>query len=247
MIPRLLISILALVATASGATKQMASPSGGVLRLASGTSAEVTKRSVQLQSGTALISAGKRLVRRGKESISAGDLDITSSGTVMVAVSGANAKVTALEGTTTVRLANKRSQFTALEPGAMLLVERGSSWMPEPVEVDLQRLTRSSKLIAGHSPLPAQSGISKQIAKQQRAMQRGELLASNVTVNGSGGSTTVESGGSDGGQNNSNSGSSSSGGGGSSSSSGGGGSSSGGGGGGAVASGGGLAAAHCTA
>jgi hypothetical protein len=253
--PKTLFALFAIVWSTNARAEQIAIPAGkstefttrggATVRLAGGSSFADEKRSSRLLKGTALISSGKRLVRRGPEKLDAGPLDITCSGTALVAVdANGGTKITCIEGASTVRLAGRRSQFARLGPSQMLLVEGGASGLPTPVEIDLARLVRTSALITRFDPLPASASIEKQIAKQSKAMAKGELIASNVTVSGSGGTASVGGGTNDtGGSQQS---SSSSGGSGGSSSSG---SSSGGGG--AVASsgsgGGGLAAASCAA
>jgi len=232
------------LSTPPGKAAEFQIRSGAIVRLAGGSTLAVERRNTRLQQGTALLSSGKRLVRRGTEKVAAGPLDLSCSGTALVAVTaGGGAKVTCLEGTSTVRLAGRRGHFTLLQPTQMLLVEGGAEALPAPVEIDLDRLARTSNLISRFAPLPTEASIHKQIAKQRRAIAKGELFESDITVTGSGGSTSIENDGpgSDGTQNTSNSGSSGGGGSGGGSS---GGSSSGGG---AVASvggaSGGLAAA----
>lgn len=240
-----------LVGPALAIPRELTTRSGATVRVSSGSEFATERRGSQLLRGTALLSSGKRLVRRSPEKLSAGPLDITCSGTALVAVTpGGGAKITCIEGASTVRLAGRRGQFARLEPSQMLLVEARAAALPAPVEIDLSRLVNTSALIKGFAPLAASGSIEKQIAKQSKALAKGQLIASNVTVNGSGGSASVSGGAAEGGGSQQSS-SSSSGGSGGSTSSGGGGSSSGGGGGGAVASSGGgggaLGAAACSA
>jgi hypothetical protein len=236
-----------IVSSPASTSAEVRTSTNSTFRLGRQSSVRMRKRESGLLRGSALVSSGRGLVGRRSESVRAGGARIDCRGTVLMAVNGDQVKVTCLEGGANVRLTETRGQFLRLEPGTMVLLESSSGVMPDRVEVDLERLTDTAALTCTHfGELPSSRSIRKAIARQRRDIEKGKLLASDVTVSGSGGTTTVGGNSGTGQNSNSNSGSSSSSssGGGSSSSGGGGGSA---GGGGAVASAGGSlsAAAVC--
>ena len=179
------------IAVDSAKPAALSTAGGGELRLSPGARAEIGRRGVFLIRGTALVSARKRLARRRSEALAAGPLEIGCRGTVLVAAGAGSTKVTCLEGSATVRMRERRGQFASLEPGMMMFLENGSPVLPDSVEVDLDRLVRTSRLLVAFGPLASQGSIDKQIAKQGREMERGTLIASNLTVTGSGGTATI--------------------------------------------------------
>ncbi|MGK0190113.1 MAG: hypothetical protein ACI9R3_005933, partial [Verrucomicrobiales bacterium] len=234
------------ISTSPRNNAELITPSEATFRLGRATSASVSKGKAQLIRGSVLVSSAGRILGRRSEQLSTDTADVACNGSVLVAADGASVKVTCLEGSAVVRLAKRRSQFLQLSAGSMVMLDNSSSELPVPVEIDLQRLTRTAGLLGKpFSELNAEKGIRRAIARQQRALAKGKLLASSVTVSGSGGETSVgdsPSGGSQSDSSSSSGGSSSSSSGGSSSGGGGGGS-----GGGAVAStgGGSLSSAAC--
>ena len=237
----------ALVSVPADELAELQTGSKSTVRLGRSSAAQFGSRKGLLR-GSALVSSGRGFLGRKSESILAGGTKIDCDGTVLLAVSGSQVKVTCLEGGANVRLTEARGQFLRLRPGNMVLLDTSEGVMPDPVEVDLHRLTQTTSLVGGAlGGIPSSGRIAKAISRQQREIDKGKLIASDVTVSGSGGIASV-GGGSNSSQNSSNSGSS----GGGSSSSGGGGSASGGGGGGggtggAVASTGSLSSAAACA
>ena len=206
--------------------------SGSTVRMGRAAALQFERSQASVESGSVLISSGRGMFgRRKSERLQVGPLREDCRGSVLVAVTSGSPKVTCLEGTATVRLSKRRGQFMELTPGTMVMMDAAATELPQAVEVDLSRLATTTALVGGSfDAMPGETGLNKAIARQQRELEKGTLLASSVTVDGSGGTTSIE-GNSSGGSENSNSSSGSSGssssGGSSSGSSSGGGSSSG--------------------
>jgi hypothetical protein len=189
------------VSTDSSKTAEMVTPSAATLRLGRATSASLDKGSAQVFRGSVLVSSASGIVGRRSENVAAGPVTVDCNGSVLVAANAGSTKVTCLEGSAVVRLRERRGQFLKLEAGSMVMVDGDATEVPVPVEIDLDRLTRTAGLLGSpFGELRTERGIRKAIDKQQREMARGKLLASSVTVSGSGGETSVGDSTSGGGQ-----------------------------------------------
>lgn len=172
------------------------------VRIGRDTSASLGKARLGLHRGSALVSSGRGFLgRRPEVGLDAGAVAVACNGSVLVAVDGGQVKVTCLEGEAVVRIRNRRGQFLRLAAGSMVMMDQAASAMPLPVEIDIGRLARTSGLLgAPFGALAAETGMRKVIARQQRLLARGKLLASSVTVTGAGGETVLGSGDSAAGQ-----------------------------------------------
>src|SRR5689334_1410656 len=71
-------------------------------------------------------------------------------GTAQIAFEPGRAlKVVALEGQVVIALDSVMGEFESLKPGQMLIINPSDNRLPEPVEVDLQRLVATSALMSG--------------------------------------------------------------------------------------------------
>ncbi|MGL5017712.1 MAG: hypothetical protein ACRDBP_06240, partial [Luteolibacter sp.] len=90
-----------------------------------------------------------------------------------------------LEGSATARLAQRRSHFTEIPAGSMLMLTHGETTLPKPTEIRLSRLHQSSGLLARpFAALPADPEIQKAISRQENELDKKRLLASNIKVRG---------------------------------------------------------------
>ncbi len=180
---------------------------GGVFRLAD--SAQID--SGALLGGTALVASGRSLVRRS-EALDVGPVTLRSKGTALVSTSRGNAKITCLEGRIDVRLAQNSRQFIELQAGQLILVEEGARNLPAAIEIDLGTIHSTARLLSKTNPeLPTARSMERALRKQQREIEKGLLIKSNVSLNGDGDSAEI--GGSTSSSSNQNSSGSSSGGG----------------------------------
>jgi hypothetical protein len=76
-------------------------------------------------------------------------------------------RMTVLEGTARLTLVGHRDQSRNLRAGQSLQVPPGATRIPEPIEVDLDRLMKTSPLIVGFRPLPSRDLIGAAIRQQQ--------------------------------------------------------------------------------
>ena len=94
-----------------------------------------------------------------------------------------------LEGTGRVFRRGHVGESVLLHAGQMLIVNPNGKGLPEPVDVDLDRLMKTSLLINGFDPLPSGDLIARAISTQDAIKGSGGLIETNLVIFGSG--TTV--------------------------------------------------------
>lgn len=178
-----------------------------VLRL-TGVSRTTTTGPLQLEKGQALLSSGRGLLGRRSLDTNVGPITLNLRGTALLsALPGQPVKITVLEGSATARMTERRSHFTEIPAGAMLMISESETGMPAPTEVRLSRLQKTSGLLdRPFGILPADPDMKRAIARQERELDKKRLLASNVRVKGN----QASIGGADSGSDSNNSGGSSS-------------------------------------
>lgn len=128
-------------------------------------------RQVELNSGSTLLrvpkgGGGAKIL---SPVITAG---ITGTTVILESTRAGEARVTVLEGDARITLARKPTQARTLRAGESLSVPAGATRLPEPTEIDLDRVMKTSPLVIGFRPLPSQNLINGAIRNQQ---QRGQL------------------------------------------------------------------------
>ena len=68
----------------------------------------------------------------------------------------------------------------------MLIVNPNGKGLPDPVEVDLERLMKTSLLINGFPPLPSSNLITRAINSQDAKINEGDLIETNLVIFGGG-------------------------------------------------------------
>ena len=128
-------------------------------------------RQVELESGSTLLRVPKD---SGGATILTSSVTAGSTGTTFIFESTRNggARLTVLEGSARLTLVKHRDQTRGVTAGQALEVPPGATRIPEPKEIDLDRLMKTSPLIVGFRPLPSQNLINGVIRQQQ---QRGQF------------------------------------------------------------------------
>lgn len=132
-------------------------------------------RRVELSSGSVLVRVPKN---SGSATIVTSAVTAGSTGTTFIFenISSGGARLTVLEGSARLTLVKNRDQTRGVNAGQTLEVPAGASRIPEPREIDLDRLMKTSPLIVGFRPLPSQNLINNAIRQQQ---QRGPVNQNN--------------------------------------------------------------------
>jgi hypothetical protein len=94
-----------------------------------------------------------------------------------------------LEGTGRIFRKGHLGESVLLHAGQMLIVNPNGKGLPDPVDVDLDRLTKTSLLIVGFPPLPSLNLIAREIGSQDERKNEGGLIQTNLVIFGAG--TTV--------------------------------------------------------
>ncbi|MEY2560174.1 MAG: hypothetical protein QOG51_589 [Verrucomicrobiota bacterium] len=128
-------------------------------------------RRVELRSGSTLLRVPKD---SGGATIVTSAVTAGSTGTTFIFenIGAGGARLTVLEGSARLTLVKHPDQTGNVRAGQSLEVPPGASRIPQPAEVDLDRLMKTSPLIVGFRPLPSQNLINNAIRQQQ---QRGPL------------------------------------------------------------------------
>src|SRR5205823_4469003 len=149
-------------------------------------------RNLNLQDGAMLLRVPKG-AGRAKISSSAVTAAITGT-TVMVethALTKKNKnsyyKFIVLEGTARLYLPGRLGESTLVKAGQMIIMRLDSKMIPEPVDVDIGKITQSSLLVTGFStPLGSENLIAYEQLKQNEQKTSGQLYETNLAIFGAG-------------------------------------------------------------
>jgi ferric-dicitrate binding protein FerR (iron transport regulator) len=128
-------------------------------------------RRVELNTGSTLLRVPKD---SGGATILTSAVTTAISGTTVIleqTIAG-TARLTVLEGTARLTLRAHPDQTRTLTAGQSLEAPPGAARLPDPKEIDLSALLKTSPLIVGFRPLPSQNLINNAIRQQQ---QRGQF------------------------------------------------------------------------
>jgi mannose-6-phosphate isomerase-like protein (cupin superfamily) len=87
-----------------------------------------------------------------------------------------------LEGTGRVFRNDRIGESVLLHAGQMLIVNPKGKGLPDPVDVDLDRLVKTSALINGFAPLPSDALIAREIQTQTTEKSSGGLVETNLAI-----------------------------------------------------------------
>src|SRR6266480_3990926 len=96
-------------------------------------------------------------------------------------------KFIVLEGTARLYLPGRLGESTLVKAGQMIIMRADSKTIPEPVDVDIGKITRSSLLVIGFStPLGSEALIAFEKTKQNEQKSSGQLYETNLMIYGGG-------------------------------------------------------------
>ncbi len=179
------------IVTGKGSRAELVLADGTVIRLSSGTllGFDPNTGNIKLGRGALLIQnpqgvAGK-IITTEKVSFDAKD------NIALVEYSpGSYTKFIALAGTARASINTRFGEWIPVDTGKMLILPPGSTRLPDPVDVDLNRLVRTSTLInipgddrkgENISPLNV-SNINNAIVEQQKSIAGGDLVNTNLIM-----------------------------------------------------------------
>ncbi|MFQ3669868.1 MAG: FecR family protein [Verrucomicrobiia bacterium] len=144
-------------------------------------------RTTEIQQGTMLLQVPKGA--GGAQVKTAAVTAAVTGTTIMVEFfPGMFVKIIVLEGTLRVSLTNRLGESLLLTPGKMLIMNPDATRLPDPVDVDLKKLIKTSKLISGMGDSDELSNelIDQEVANQQQQKKKGNLIDTNIIILGSG-------------------------------------------------------------
>jgi mannose-6-phosphate isomerase-like protein (cupin superfamily) len=193
------------------ATLNAAVPDGAAVRTGAASRAEITfpdQTLARLGANTLLsvndstrnldLGVGAMLVRAPKDAIGAR----INAAAVTVAFAGTTAlldyhkgsyiKLIVLQGTGRVFRKGRLGESVLVRAGQMLMM-RPDDALPDPVDIDLQRLMQTSVFLShDFKPLPEVPLISDEIQAQRRAKSKGALIDTNLVIFGTGTVVSLE-------------------------------------------------------
>ena len=95
-------------------------------------------------------------------------------------------KFIVLEGTARLYLPGRLGESTLVKAGQMIIMRPDSKMIPEPVDVDIQKITQSSLLITGFGPLGSETLIAFERTRQNEQKKSGQLIETNLVIYGGG-------------------------------------------------------------
>jgi FecR protein len=95
-------------------------------------------------------------------------------------------KFIVLEGTARLYLPGRLGESTLVKAGQMIIMLQDSKMIPEPVDVDIQKITQSSLLITGFGPLGSETLIAFERTRQNEQKNSGQLIETNLVIYGGG-------------------------------------------------------------
>src|SRR5437660_9219326 len=143
-------------------------------------------RNLDLAEGAMLLRVPKGV---GSAKITTGAVTAAINGTTVIVEYHPHAyiKFMSLEGTARLYLKRRWGESVLIRPGQMLITNPDAKGgLPDPVDVDLERLLKTSLLIIDFPPLGRQNLIAKESEKQQRAKSKRTLIDTNLVIFGKG-------------------------------------------------------------
>ncbi len=95
-------------------------------------------------------------------------------------------KFISLEGTARLYLKRRPGESVLVRPGQMLITNPDAKGLPDPVDVDLDRLLKTSRLIVDFPPLGGEQLMTNEIQNQRDQKSRGVLIDTNLVIFGKG-------------------------------------------------------------
>ena len=176
----------AVLQTGMGSRTELTFADQTLARLSANTIFSVNKgtRNLDLADGTALMRVPKGV--GAKISTAAVTAAITGTTVIVEYHPHAYIKFISLEGTARLYLKGRWGESVLVRPGQMLITNPDAKSLPDPVDVDLDRLLKTSLLINDFPPLGSQHLMAKESEKQQRAKSKRSLIDTNLVIFGKG-------------------------------------------------------------
>ncbi|MEP6686453.1 MAG: FecR family protein [Verrucomicrobiota bacterium] len=138
-------------------------------------------RNARLDSGSILLRVPKNS-GGGAIRTRAVTVGITGTTVIFESTRAGRSKLIVLEGGARLSLVKYPKQSAYVRAGQMLTVPAGATTIPEPVNIDLNRVMKTSPLITDFPPLPSQDLIGAAIEDQRNSSSGGQPVYQGVAV-----------------------------------------------------------------
>src|SRR6266480_2858482 len=101
-------------------------------------------------------------------------------------------KFIVLEGTGRIFIPNRVGESVLVHAGQMLITKPNAKNLPSPVDVDIRKLMKTSRLIKGFGKMGSEGLIAQTEADQDKERTEGELYETNLAIYGAGTSIILD-------------------------------------------------------
>jgi hypothetical protein len=182
------------VATGVNSRAELKFPDNSLTRLGANSRFTIRgeQRTVDLEQGVMLLQVPKKI---GGAKVRTAAVTAAVTGTTVIqeydptprpGLPHGYVKLIVVEGTVDLFSNKDPSHFQEIHAGQMIIMDPTSINIPAPVDIDLKRLLRTSKLLAGYDHTPNASYISNALQQQQGQLGNGTLLNTNLVIPGLG-------------------------------------------------------------
>ena len=142
-------------------------------------------RNLELNDGAVLLRVPKGA---GRATISTGAVTAAITGTTVIVEYHPQAylKFISLQGTARLSVKHRWGESVLVRPGQILITNPEARSLPGPVDVDLDRLLKTARLIVDFPPLDNRNLIAKERERQLRDKSKRKLIDTNLVIFGKG-------------------------------------------------------------
>lgn len=142
-------------------------------------------RTLDLDSGVMMLQVPKKM-GGAKVRTAAVTAAVTGTTVLFEYLPGGYVKLICVEGSVDLFLNSDPSQFRTINAGEMIIMKADGKSIPMPVDVDLATLLKTSKLISADDLGPNAQQINQALQQQQEQLKDGELVQTNLVIEGRG-------------------------------------------------------------
>lgn len=142
-------------------------------------------RTLDLEGGVMMLQVPKKM-GGAKVRTAAVTAAVTGTTVLFEYLPGGYVKLICVEGSVDLSMNKNPSQFVTLGAGQMIIMKADGNTIPQPVDIDLATLLKSSKLISADDLGPNSKQIQQAMQQQQEEIQEGDLVVTNMVIEGRG-------------------------------------------------------------
>jgi len=176
------------VATGNESRAEMRFPDKSLTRLGANSRFTIRgdQRTLELDEGVMLLQVPKQM-GGAKVRTAAVTAAVTGTTVLFEYVKGGFVKLIVIEGSVDLYFNDKPGSFRTVNAGEMIIMKVDSKFIPDPVDVDLNLLLKTSKLISANDiGTPNLKQVGDAAKEQSSKLKKGELVKTNLIIPGRG-------------------------------------------------------------